>query len=303
MHALIFPEIDPVLLHIYGPVAIRWYAVSYIVSLTLGWWLIVKTLRNKPLWTNPPFKGKPPATVDDIGDFFVWATLGVIVGGRLGWVVIYGTILCSVSPEHAGFCQGLPMEFLTKPWRIFAAWEGGMSFHGGVLGVVVATWLFAKKRGINVWSLGDLVCIAEPIGGFFVRIANFVNGELWGRTTDVPWGIVFCNDTLRRLNHGICPAGDLPRHPSQLYEAALEGIVMFVVLQVCLRVFRLHERPGLICAIFFTLYAVFRFTVEFFREPDTAFVGWLSMGMALSVLMIAAGCSLIWFVLQRPRHA
>jgi len=301
--SLSFPNIDPTLLHIWGPVAVRWYALSYIASLSLAWWLMLRMVRQRSLWTNPPFKGKPPASADDIGDFFVWATLGVIIGGRLGWVIIYGTILCSVSPEHAGFCNGLPGAFLTEPWRIFMTWEGGMSFHGGALGVVAAVWLFTKRRKLSLFAFADLVCMAEPIGGFFVRIANFINGELWGRVTDAPWGVVFCNDTVRRLHDGICPAGEMPRHPSQLYEAALEGVAMFVILQIALRVFRLHERPGLIAAIFFALYGLFRFVVEFYRVPDTPFIGWLTMGMALSFVLWAGSAVLLWFVFKKPKPA
>src|SRR6185437_11139963 len=265
MAVIPFPEIDPVAVHIYGPIAIRWYALSYIAGLLLGWWYAVRMIRDKSLWTNPPFKGKPPATADQIGDLVVWATLGVILGGRLGWDIFYGTFLCSASPG-AAFCKGLPMEFLTNPIRIVAAWEGGMSFHGAVIGVVLAIWLFCRRNKLSFVRIGDLVCLVQPIGQFLGRIANFVNGELWGKPSDVPWAMVFPR------------ADSQPRHPSQLYEAALEGLLLFVVLQVCLRVFRLHERPGLISAIFLLGYGLLRFVVEFFREPDTPFLGWFSMG-------------------------
>jgi phosphatidylglycerol:prolipoprotein diacylglycerol transferase len=290
MAVISFPNIDPVLIHI-GPVAIRWYAIAYIAGLLLGWWTVLLMLRQKSLWTNPPFKGKPPATEEEIGDFVVWATLGVILGGRLGWVIFYGILLCTASP-NGDYCAGLPMGFLTNPIRIIAAWEGGMSFHGAVIGVILALWLFARKHKLSFFSLGDLVCLVQPIGQFFGRIANFVNGELWGKQSDVPWAMIFPR-----------APGHVPRHPSQLYEAALEGVLLFVVLQICLRVFRLHERPGLISAIFLFGYGLLRFVVEFFREPDTPFLGWFSMGQALSVGLLLAGSYLAWHVLRQPKAA
>ena len=285
-----FPHIDPVAIHIWGSFGIRWYAISYITGLLLGWWWLARTIRNKSLWTNPPFNGKPPATLDDIGDFVVWATLGVIIGGRLGWVLFYGIFLCSVSPQNADYCRGLPMDFLDHPIRIIAAWEGGMSFHGGAIGVIVALWFFARSRKLNFVQLGDMVTTVVPIGLFFGRIANFVNGELWGKVTDVPWAMVFPN------------AGDLPRHPSQLYEAGMEGLLLFIILQVSVRVFRLHERPGLVSAIFFTGYGTFRFIAEIFREPDTMFIGWFSLGMAFSIPMWLAAAYFYWYAF-RPRAA
>jgi len=289
-----YPNIDPVLIHL-GPISIRWYAISYIVGILTAWWVISRTLRNKDLWKNPPFNGKPPATMDDIGDLVVWATLGIVIGGRLGWDIFYGTILCSVSPD-AGFCAGLPLAFLTNPLKIIAVWEGGMSFHGGVIGLFVAIWLFCRHRNLNLLAIGDLVTSVAPIGIFLVRIANFVNGELWGRPTDVPWAMVFPR-----------APDQLPRHPSQLYEAFLEGIVLFVILQFCVRVLRWHEKPGLIAGTFFVGYGLFRFTVEFFREPDAPFLGWFTMGMALCVPLVAAGLLLYWLALrpkpQAPRPA
>jgi len=285
-----FPHIDPVAIHIWGSFGIRWYAISYITGLLLGWWWLARTIRNKSLWTNPPFNGKPPATLDDIGDFVVWATLGVIIGGRLGWVLFYGIFLCSVSPQNADYCRGLPMDFLDHPIRIIAAWEGGMSFHGGAIGVIVALWFFARSRKLNFVQLGDMVTTVVPIGLFFGRIANFVNGELWGKVTDVPWAMVFPN------------AGSDPRHPSQLYEAGMEGLLLFIILQVSVRVFRLHERPGLVSAIFFTGYGTFRFIAEIFREPDTMFIGWFSLGMAFSIPMWLAAAYFYWYAF-RPRAA
>jgi len=277
-----FPHINPVLLHIWGPLEIRWYGLAYIAGVVLGWLGVVQLLRRKDLWAPPPFNGRPPATEDDVSDLMVWAILGVILGGRLGWVLIYGTVLCSVTPQYAPFCDGLPMGFLTDPIRIIAAWDGGMSFHGGLLGVVVAVWLFCRRRKLALMPIGDLVCAFAPIGLFFGRLANFINDELWGRATDVPWAMIFPR------------GGPVPRHPSQLYEAALEGVVLFVILQIALRLFGAHRRPGLISALFFAGYGTFRFICEFFREPDTQFIGPVSMGMALSIPVWLAAGVLFW---------
>ncbi len=272
-----FPEIDPVLVHL-GPLAIRWYALAYIAGLLLGWWGIVLLLRRKALWAAPPFKGKPPGTEDQIGDLVVWMTFGVILGGRLGWDLIYGTILCSVSPMTA-FCSGLPMEFLTNPIKIIAAWEGGMSFHGGLIGVGVAMWLFCRRHKLNFLSVADLVAVVAPVGLFFGRIANFINGELWGRVSDAPWAMIFPR------------AGFVPRHPSQIYEALSEGVLLFLIMQLCVA-YGLHRRPGLLTAIFLAGYGAFRFICEFFREPDAAFIGPISMGMALSLPIWLAAAAL-----------
>jgi len=284
-----YPHIDPVLLHLGGPFEIRWYALAYIAGIVLAWWGIARALRNKKLWAYPPFKGRPPATEDEIGDLVVWATLGVILGGRLGWVLLYGTILCKVTPDYAQFCDGLPMGFLTDPVRIFAAWEGGMSFHGGLLGTAAAVWLFCRRRKLSLLSVSDLVCAFAPIGLFFGRLANFINGELWGRAANVPWAMIFPR------------GGPVPRHPSQLYEATLEGLLLLVVLQIALRVFRAHERPGLISALFLAGYGTFRFICEFYREPDTQFIGPVSMGMALSIPVWLAAGALFWAAMHKPK--
>ena len=298
-----YPQIDPVLIQI-GPLAVRWYALSYIGGLLFAWWLIARSLRQKDLWRSPPFKGKAPATADDIGDLFVWATLGVIVGGRLGYDLFYGTIFCSLWTGPA--CTGLPMGYLHNPLTLIADWNGwvprllGMSFHGGLIGVAVALYLFCRNRKLNVLQVGDLIATAAPIGLFFGRIANFINGELWGKVTDSPLGMVFCNDIVMRTYRGVCPAGLLPRYPSQLFEAAAEGLLLFAVMQVCLRVWRLHEKPGLLIAIFFTGYGLARFSVEFFRDSESMISGWFSMGMLLSLPMWAAAAFFFWVALK-PR--
>jgi phosphatidylglycerol:prolipoprotein diacylglycerol transferase len=280
-----YPQVDPVLLHL-GPLAIRWYALSYIVGLLLAWLGILLTLRRKALWAAPPFGGKPPATEDQIGDLVVWATFGVILGGRLGWDLIYGIILCSVSPD-ADFCRGLPMGFVTDPIKLIAAWEGGMSFHGGLFGVIIAVLWFSHRQKLKFLTLADLCCAFAPVGLFFGRLANFVNGELWGRVTNVPWAMIFPR------------AGDLPRHPSQLYEAASEGVLLFLVMQICLWL-GLHRRPGLLTAIFFLGYGTFRFICEFFREPDAPFLGPVSMGMALSIPIWVTAGVLFVIALRKP---
>jgi phosphatidylglycerol:prolipoprotein diacylglycerol transferase len=285
--ALPFPNIDPVIFQL-GPVGIRWYGLAYIVGILVGWWFILRMLRQSSLWKNPPFNGTPPATPDQIGDLVLWAMLGIVIGGRLGWDLIYGTVLCSVSEPKAAFCGGLPMEFITKPWRIIDVREGGMSFHGGLAGVVLAVWLFCRKQKLDVRKVADLVALVAPIGIFLVRIANFINGELFGRITDVPWAIVFPTSLEK-----------LPRHPSQIYEAFLEGLVLFALLQVALRVMRAHEKPGQIAGLFFLLYGVFRFISEFFREPDGVFIGPISMGMALSIPLWLAAVAFFHFSFKK----
>lgn len=267
--ALPFPNIDPVLISI-GPLAIRWYALAYIFGIVFGWIYARAMIRNTRLWAG----GKPPMTATDYDDFVVWVTLGIILGGRIGYVLFYN----------------LP-HFAAHPLEIFQLWGGGMSFHGGFAGCVLAVVLFAWKRNIPVLSLGDLTCAAGPIGLFLGRLANFVNGELWGRTTDVPWAFVFPH------------AGPLPRHPSQLYEAALEGLVLFTVLALFVRGGAL-KRPGLIVGIFAIGYALARSFCELFREPDAqlGFLwGGLTMGMLLSIPLLLAGIGFVIYALRSPR--
>jgi phosphatidylglycerol:prolipoprotein diacylglycerol transferase len=284
-----YPSIDPYLIHFTSSFGIRWYAISYITGLLVAWWVVLRTLREAELWKNPPFSGKPPATADEIGDFVVWTMLGVVIGGRLGWVLIYGSFYCGLWGAGQDWCRGLPQEFVTTP-RLFEIWSGGMSFHGGLAGVATALVLFCRKRRLDLFKLSDLSATVAPIGLFFGRIANFINGELPGKVSDVPWAMVFCNKYVQAAG----PDGCKPRHPSQLYEAVLEGVVLFAVLQVCLRKFRLHERPGLLTAIFFVGYGLARFFVEFFRDSESKLFGWFSMGMALSVPLWAAAAYFFW---------
>jgi phosphatidylglycerol:prolipoprotein diacylglycerol transferase len=264
-----FPDIDPVLISI-GPFAIRWYALAYIGGILLGWLYARWMIRNDALWAG----GKAPMTVTDFDDFIVWVTLGIILGGRTGYVLFYN-----------------PAYFAANPAEIFQLWNGGMSFHGGFAGCVLAVVLFAWRRKISILSLGDLTCAAGPIGLFLGRMANFINGELWGRTTDVAWSFVFPH------------AGPLPRHPSQLYEAALEGLVLFIVLALFVRGGAL-KRPGLIVGIFAIGYALARSFCELFREPDAqlGFLwGGLTMGMLLSIPLLLAGISFVVYALRKPR--
>jgi len=267
LSALPFPDIDPVLISI-GPLAIRWYALAYIFGILLGWVYARMLIRNETLWG-----GRAPLSVTDFDDYIVWVTLGIILGGRIGYVLFY-------NPAH----------FAAHPLEIFQVWSGGMSFHGGFAGCVLAVLLFARSRKIPVLSLGDLTCAAGPIGLFLGRIANFINGELWGRPTDVPWAFVFPG------------AGPLPRHPSQLYEAALEGLLLFVVLAIAVRMGAL-KRPGLTVGLFAIVYALGRSFCEFFREPDPqlGFLwGGLTMGMLLSIPLFLAGVAFVWNAMRRP---
>ena len=258
-----FPNINPVLFSI-GPFAVRWYALAYIVGILAGWLYARRVIRSQVLWGGPA-----PLSVADYDDFILWITIGIILGGRLGYVLFY----------NAGYFAEHPLEIITL-------WNGGMSFHGGFLGCVLAVVLFARLRGISWLSLGDVTCAVAPIGLFLGRLANFVNGELWGRATDVPWAVVFPGTA----------AGGLPRHPSQLYEALLEGLVLFVLLALIMRLGALR-RPGTVIGAFALGYGVARFFCEFFREPDAqlGFLwGGLTMGMLLSLPLMLAGIAFLW---------
>lgn len=288
MAVIPFPEIDPVLFQI-GPIAIRWYALSYIAGLLGAWWFILRLIRTPRLWAGPPFNGKPQATSDHIGDLFVWAALGVIAGGRLGYILFYGLIY-----EWD--------KFSAEPWKIFYTWEGGMSFHGGAIGVVLAIILFARRNKLDMVALGDLVAIAAPIGLFFGRIANFVNGELWGKVTNVSWAMRF----PIRDQTGAITGYTEPRHPSQLYEAGLEGLVLFAILVVLVYRFDALKRPGLSIAVMWAGYGLFRWIVEaFFRENShqSLLGGAISMGTVLSLLMFVFAGFFFWYALYRKGPA
>ncbi|MFA7428859.1 MAG: prolipoprotein diacylglyceryl transferase [Rhodospirillaceae bacterium] len=262
--ALPFPAIDPVAVSI-GPIDIRWYALAYIAGLLLGWWALVRLERR----TNGPLN------THLIDDFFSWAVAGVVVGGRLGYVLFYN-----------------PGYYLSNPLDILKVWEGGMSFHGGMLGVIIVAWVFARRNGLHPLTLGDRVATVAPIGLFFGRLANFINGELFGRVApDVPWAMVF--------PHG----GPDPRHPSQLYQAAMEGLILLAVMMVLYHRDAVRNRAGILTGVFLTGYGVARFIGEFFRQPD-AHLGFLfagaTMGQLLSIPMILIGLGLILWAARRP---
>jgi phosphatidylglycerol:prolipoprotein diacylglycerol transferase len=269
--ALPFPNIDPVIVQI-GPVAIHWYGLGYVVGILFAWWYARKIVSTPRLWANDTPAMKPT----DVDDFLLWAAIGVILGGRFGYVLFYDL-----------------GRYVDDPAAILAIWSGGMSFHGGMLGVIVAMILFARSRGIHVWSMFDTIAPGVPVGLGLVRLTNFINAELWGRVTDAPWGVVFPN------------GGPLPRHPSQLYEAMLEGLVLFVVLWFLVWKAGRLKTPRFVGGAFIAGYGLSRVVLEFFRVPD-AHIGylagdWLTMGMVLSLPMIAAG---LWAMLtaRAPAH-
>ncbi|MDQ0348323.1 prolipoprotein diacylglyceryl transferase [Ancylobacter vacuolatus] len=266
--ALPFPNIDPVLIEL-GPFAIRWYALAYIGGLLFGWWMAKRLCSSPALWG-----GHAPIKPEEFDDAVVWIAVGVILGGRIGYVLFYN----------------LPF-YAANPWQAFTLWHGGMAFHGGFLGSILAMYLFCRRRALPFVSMLDIAASVVPVGLFLGRLANFVNGELWGRPTDVAWAFVF--------PHG----GPEPRHPSQLYEAGLEGLAIFLILQIAIRAGAL-ARPGTVAGMFVFLYGCARIFVEFFREPDPQIGyllgGWLTMGMLLSLPMLALGSWLVWRARRRP---
>ncbi len=255
--AIAFPIIDPVIFQV-GPLAIRWYSLAYIAGLLIGW----RYMRHLAVL--------PPSAADakDIDDFLVWATLGVILGGRLGYVLFY----------RPGF-------YLDNPLAVLQVWQGGMSFHGGFLGVMIAALMFARRRRIKLLPFADILACVTPIGLLLGRFANFINGELFGRITDVSWAMVFPR------------GGPYPRHPSQLYEAGLEGGVLFLLLFVLSGRESVRRRPGLLAGVFLAGYGSARIFVELFRQPDIhlgLLAGGTTLGQWLSFPMVAAGLYLIW---------
>lgn len=279
MLSLTAPAIDPVAIS-FGPFAVRWYGLAYFAGILIGWWYARRLVANERLWGKPA-----PMTRAEIDDFLVWLVLGIVLGGRVGYAIFYQ-----------------PGYFIDDPLGFIRLWEGGMSFHGGLAGVILAMTIFALVRKFPMLSLFDVAAASVPFGLFFGRLANFVNGELWGRVTDVPWGVVFCNETILATQGGVCPAGDLPRHPSQLYEAALEGVVLFLVLRILTHWFGSLRRPGLTGGAFIAGYGVSRILIEFVREPDPQLgylAGPLTMGMLLSIPMVLVGVGAILIALAR----
>ena len=259
-----YPEIDPVLIQL-GPFAIRWYALAYIAGLVIGWQVMRRVCAEPPKILSPL----------KIDDFLLWAALGVILGGRIGYVLFY----------KPGF-------YIEHPLAVLTLWEGGMSFHGGLLGVIAAILAFAIRNKTDPFMLSDLVAIVAPIGLFFGRLANFINSELWGRVTDVQWGLIFPR------------GGPLPRHPSQLYQAFFEGVLLVLLVAAVWKLTDGRRRPGLLTGVFCAGYGVARIAGEFFREPD-AHLGYLwgplTMGMLLSVPMIVFGGWLIARAYTKPK--
>ena len=262
---------DPVAFWIWK-LPVRWYALAYLAGFILGWRYALRLART----------GLAKPTVEDMDEFLTWAVLGTILGGRIGYVLFY-------RPDY----------FASDPLQVFKIWEGGMSFHGGVMGVVVAAILFARRREIAFFAVADIICTVAPIGLFFGRIANFINSELYGQITTVPWGVVFPT------------GGPEPRHPSQLYEAFLEGAVLFTLLAFLARRPGIRGRPGILSGIFLAGYGLARFTVEFVRQPDaqflegsvdgSVFLG-LTMGQLLSAPMVLLGIGLVVMARRQDRE-
>ena len=270
MLAIPFPDFNPIAIEI-GPIAIKWYGLAYLAGLLLGWMYIRRLLDERHLWPRqtPPFE---KVRVDDL---LLFMTIGVVLGGRLGFVLLYE-----------------PLHYLKNLQEILMVWKGGMAFHGALLGCGAAIWLFARWYRVSVLSAMDLCAAAVPLGLFFGRMANFINGELWGRVTDVPWGMYFPE---------AMPYGNLPRHPSQLYEAALEGIALFLVLRVMTHHRGALQSPGLVTGLFLIGYGLARSFCEIFRSPHMGHalnIEPLTVGMAYSIPMVLLG---LWFIATARR--
>ena len=255
--AILFPAFDPVAIQL-GPFAIRWYALAYITGILLGWWMVRRLVQLTP----------QVATREQVDDFVTWATLGIVLGGRIGYVLFY-------RPGH----------YIEHPLEALYLWQGGMSFHGGAAGVILALYFFTRSQGLDFLGFSDRVTAVVPIGLFFGRIANFINGELWGRVTDVPWGMIFPT------------GGPEPRHPSQLYQASMEGVILFILLQILIHRPALRARYGFVSGAFLAGYGVARIIGELFRQPDAQlgflFAG-ITMGQLLSLPMVLIGAWLMW---------
>lgn len=286
-----FPDISPEIFTIQlggFSFSLRWYALAYIAGLILGWQLIVAMMRRPAIWG-----GTPPMQADKVDDLLTWVILGVILGGRLGFVLFYE-----------------PAYYLANPGQILQVWQGGMSFHGGFAGVILATWIYARRNGIPVMRIADAMAVVAPIGLFFGRVANFINAELWGRPTDLPWGVIFPGQAAQA-----CPGieGLCARHPSQLYEAGLEGLLLGLILWGLVRMDALR-RPGTAFGVFLLGYGLARIFVELFRVADAQFITpdnplghviggpviGLTMGQVLSLPMVVIGLALILWARSRP---
>jgi phosphatidylglycerol:prolipoprotein diacylglycerol transferase len=295
--ALPFPDIPPAIFTIpavhlgslvLGPLSVRWYALAYIAGILLGWRYAVTLVRNLKLW-GP--RGAP-ITVPQIDDMILWITIGIIAGGRIGYVLFYMLPLASGRASLSA-----------DPLEVFKLWEGGMSFHGGTIGVIIALVLFARLRKIDLIALADMVAACVPIGLGFGRVANFINGELWGRvTTTSPLGMVFCGRHIATNADGSCVAGLSPRYPSQLFEATLEGLALFLVIRLATHRLGWFKRQGAVTGLFLLGYGLARTSLENVRMPDAGLQNLpygLTMGMMLSAPMILGGLFLLWRAFRR----
>ncbi|MEL6690177.1 MAG: prolipoprotein diacylglyceryl transferase [Pseudomonadota bacterium] len=291
MHfAIPFPEIDPVIFTIPYVGDIRWYAMAYIVGILIAWWMAARAVRTPHLWP-----AEPPATSEQIGDLITWVIIGVIVGGRLGFVLFYE-----------------PAYYLANPLEIVMINRGGMSFHGGFLGVVIAALIYCRRQGIPLLPIADVMAYTTPPAIALGRLSNFINGELWGRETDMPWGVIFPGQAAQQCATAL--PGLCARHPSQLYEALLEGVLLGFVLLYLVYRRKVFFRPGVALGVFVGGYGLGRFIVEFFRQADAQFItldnpaGWVvslgpmgvTMGQLLSLPMILVGLAFI--LASKPRH-
>ncbi len=289
--AIPFPDISPEIfaIEVFGfNLALRWYAMAYIVGIAIGWFIIRAALRRPHLWRNGP-----PMGVEKLEDLLTYIVIGVIGGGRLGYVFFYK-----------------PAEFLANPVDIIRIWDGGLSFHGGFLGVVLGVYLFSRRHNVSLPDLSDIIAVSATPAILLVRIANFVNAELWGRPTDLPWGVIFPGASAQACATATAPC---VRHPSQLYEAGLEGLLLGTLLFFLAFRFGALKKPWLLTAIFFMGYGLARFIVEFVRQPDAQFVSvgnelglrlhidgyGLTMGQLLSLPMIIAGITVILIARRR----
>ena len=267
---LTFPDFDPVIFSL-GPFAVRWYGLAYIAGLLFASWYMKRLVTAPALWGGT----RPTMTVPQVDNFFLWSVLGVVLGGRIGYVLFYN-----------------PLHYLHDPLDAVRMWDGGMSFHGGFLGVVVACVIYGRRIGTGLDRMLDLGAASVPVGLGLGRLANFINGELWGRAADVPWAMVFPADETQ-----------LPRHPSQLYEAVLEGLILFILVRIATHRFTALKYPGRASGVFALWYGLSRIIVEFFREPDRQlgyFAGFITMGMMLSLPLCAVG---IWLLIRSRRDA
>lgn len=287
-----FPSIDPVAFSI-GPVPIRWYALSYIGGLAAAWFYCTHLLKKPGLWPagrNPA----APMTPTQFDDLIYWVGLGVLGGGRLGYLLFYEPNLLIAPWEHLGAGMSAGILKTLFGWiylpPALMLWNGGMSFHGGLIGVIIAGVVFSRRNSLPILSVGDLFACGAPLGSLFGRLANFVNGELYGRPWNGSWAMVFPSDPL-----------GVPRHPSQLYEAALEGFALFAIVAVSVWAFKWLRRPGATMGLFLFGYGLSRIIVENFREPDAHMPNFpfgLTMGMLLSAPMLAAGAYFLWKALR-----